>query len=261
MREMFYAEVLENKLLVGEVYDMHIHAPKEVAKAKAGQFLSIYTGNPALLLPRPLSICEADSVRGVFRVIYRAVGEGTREIATFKAGDKVRALGPLGTFYRVEPTHNRFAVVGGGMGAPPMLELTKKIRRENPTAHITVYLGFRSRFQVILHQDFTRFANEVIVATDDGTEGVKGNVLDAFPAQPHYDTIFACGPHIMLKNIAAYAASHNLPCFVSVEEHMACSVGACLACVKKLHTKDGWTYKKVCITGPVFNAKELVWDE
>jgi len=261
MREMFYAEVLENKLLIGEVYDMVLHAPREVAKGTAGQFLSIYTGNPTLLLPRPLSICEADSVRGAFRIIYRAVGEGTREIATFKQGDQVRVLGPLGTFYRIEPTHKKFAIVGGGMGAPPMLELAKKIRRENPTSHITVYLGFRSRFQIILHQDFVRYANEVIIATDDGTEGVQGTVIDAFPQNPDYDTIFACGPHPLLKAVAGYAEKHDLPCFVSVEEHMACSVGACLACVKKLKTQDGWTYKKVCITGPVFNAKELVWDE
>jgi dihydroorotate dehydrogenase electron transfer subunit len=258
---MFYADILENKLLLGEVYDMRLYAPKEVQKAKAGQFLSLYTGNAALLLPRPLSICAADTVSGVFRVIYRAVGEGTREIATLKPGDRVRLLGPLGSFYRVFPEHKRFALVGGGMGAPPMLALAKKIRKEALDAHISVFLGFRSKFQTILEDDFKKYANEVIVATDDGTQGIKGNAVQALAADPNFDIIYGCGPKIMLKFLAKFAEEREIPCYVSVEEHMACSVGACLACVVKVKDGENWAYRRVCNTGPVFNAKELVWDE
>lgn len=262
MREMFHAEVRSNNQIVGDVYDMRLYAPKEVAKAKAGQFLSIYTGNPALILPRPLSICELDKVGGEFRIVYRAAGEGTREIAAFRTGDRARCLGPLGSHYRVSQGHKNFALVGGGMGAPPLLELAKKIRQEIPGAVISVYLGFRSKFATILESDFARYANHVYIATDDGTTGLQGNILQAFPAKPIFDAIFSCGPHIMLKSVAKFADTQGIPCTVSVEEHMACSVGACLACVVKVHDNDGgWSYKRVCASGPVFNAKELFWDE
>ncbi|MCL2353484.1 MAG: dihydroorotate dehydrogenase electron transfer subunit [Defluviitaleaceae bacterium] len=261
-KEIFYGEVLENKLLVGEVYDMTFKAPKEVQKARAGQFLAIYTGNPSMLLPRPISICEVDIVQGTFRVIYRVAGHGTAELAKLKPGDSLRVLGPVGTAFKVDSKHTNFALVGGGIGTPPMLQLAKKIRNQIPHAYISVYLGFRSKFQVILENDLMRYANEVVVATDDGTMGIKGNVIDTFPPDPNFDVIYSCGPSIMLKFLSQYAQERDIPCYVSVEEYMACSVGACLACVVKVKSKtddDGWDYKRVCMTGPVFNSKELEW--
>jgi len=263
MREMLYATVLRNEPLAEDVYDLHLTAPKAVTQAKAGQFLSIYTGNASMLLPRPLSICEANEPRGFFRVVYRVVGEGTREIAAFKTGDKVRMLGPLGSSYHIEDGHKCFALCGGGMGAPPMLALAKKIRKEVEGAQVSVFLGFRSKQQAILEEDFKNYADNVFVATDDGTQGIKGNIIDSLKScEGDFDAIFGCGPQVMLKHLAKYATERNIPCHVSIEEHMACSVGACLACVCKVVTDDetGWTYKRVCNVGPVFNAKELVWE-
>ncbi|MCL2169998.1 MAG: dihydroorotate dehydrogenase electron transfer subunit [Defluviitaleaceae bacterium] len=262
MSEMVFGEVLKNEMLIDDVYDLYIKAPQAVSKAQAGQFLSVYTGDSAMLLPRPLSICGIDVVRGVFRVVYRVMGAGTREIAQFKAGDELKILAPLGSHYRIEPEHTKFAVCGGGMGVPPMLALVKKIRNQVPNAHISVFLGFRNYSQVMLLDDFDKFANELFVFTDDGTCGIKGNIIYGLKSleNPEFDTIFGCGPHGMLKALAKFASDKGMPCHVSIEERMACSVGACLACVCKVHEGGGVAYKRVCSQGPVFDAKELVWE-
>jgi dihydroorotate dehydrogenase electron transfer subunit len=177
----------------------------------------------------------------------------------------VRVLGPLGSFYPIDPAHKNFALVGGGMGVPPLTELAKTIRREIPQAAITVYLGFRNESQIILKEDFEQYADKVFICTDDGSLGFKGNVVQALlqkPQNPDFDVIYGCGPNIMLKSLAGYAADGGITCFVSLEERMACTVGACLACVAKVHTDTGdWAYKKVCSDGPVFNSKEVAWDE
>jgi dihydroorotate dehydrogenase electron transfer subunit len=216
-----------------------------------------------MILPRPLSICEVDSnERGIFRIVYQTIGAGTHEIAAFKVGDKVRVLGPLGSFYPIDHAHKNFALVGGGMGVPPLLELAKTIRREVPGAFINVYLGFRSLSQVILKDDFAKFADEVFTCTDDGSAGFKGNVISCLSEHNLADAIYGCGPKLMLKSLAGFAADNRAACFVSLEERMACMVGACLACVTKVHADTGdVVYKKVCSDGPVFNASEVVWDE
>jgi len=263
MSEMFYAEVVENSPLLDDVFDLYLYAPDAVKAAQAGQFLSLFTGNPAQLLPRPLSLCDIDKKRGIFRIIYRVVGSGTAELAKLSKGDKVRVLGALGSHYQLQAKHKSFALLGGGMGAPPMLALAKKIRNEMPDAHIVTFLGFRDKSHVMLEQDFKKYADTVLVATDDGSYGIKGNSVGVLKDNfSSFDTFFACGPHVMLKHLAQFANEQNMPCFVSIEERMACSIGACLACVCKVVTDDetGFTYKRVCSHGPVFNAKELVWE-
>ena len=262
MKELTYGEVVENKLVADEIYELYIHSPKEVVRARPGQFLSIFTGNPSMILPRPLSICEIDKEEGTFRIIYRAGGEGTKEIATYSKGDKLGVLGPLGISFRVDQKNKNYAIVGGGIGVPPLLELSKKIREEVPDSKIYVYLGFRGQPQVILEEDFKKYVDEVTICTDDGTYGFHGNVIAAMKnLNKQLDIAYACGPHIMLKFLAKYCEEIDIQCTVSVEEHMACCVGACLACVIKQKTNDGdWAYRRVCMNGPVFNAKELVWE-
>ncbi|MCL2235107.1 MAG: dihydroorotate dehydrogenase electron transfer subunit [Defluviitaleaceae bacterium] len=260
MKELFCGEVLENKLIAPDVWDMRICASDTVKAAQAGQFVSLYTGDSAMLLPRPISICEIDRLAGVLRIVYRVVGGGTEKIAALKTGCQVQGLAPLGSHYQINPKHGKFAIVGGGMGTPPMLALASKIRGEVPNAHISVFLGFRDKSQVILDDDFTKYANGVTVSTDDGSFGVKGNPIQLLPDNPEFDAVFGCGPHIMLKYLAKYADGKGLPCHVSLEERMACSIGACLACVTKIGTTNDWQYSRVCASGPVFDAKEVVWE-
>jgi dihydroorotate dehydrogenase electron transfer subunit len=270
---IFWAEVLKNEPLTEGIYDLHIKASvPDVAgvhtvrppKAKAGQFLSIYTGSAAMILPRPLSICETDKAGEVFRVIYQTAGAGTLEIAKAKIGDKLQVLGPLGNSYPINQNHKNFVLVGGGIGVPPLLELAKTIRFDMPQAFITAYLGFRNKGQIILAGDLTGFTDEVFLCTDDGSMGFKGNVVQRLSKNTKNnlaDVIYGCGPGAMLKSLADYAADNKITCFVSLEERMACTIGACLACVVKVHEGDKWGYKKVCSDGPVFNATEVAWDE
>jgi len=275
-------KIIENKQIAPDIFDLRIHSPVQVGLATAGQFLGIYTGNAAMLLPRPLSICEIDPVGGTLRVIYRVVGGGTREIAGLGVGDTLRVLGPLGNGYAIDPDYPNVAIVGGGLGVPPLLGLAASIRAAAPGVKIAVYLGFRDKSQVILVEDFWRFVDEITVCTDDGSLGVQGNAVAAFrqgchpgldpgsspgqcPTGSHIamttpDIIYGCGPKPMLKALSQYAAQAALPCYVSVEEHMACCVGTCLACAVKLRQNDSTVaIKRACCDGPVFNAREVVW--
>jgi len=257
MSEMFYADIIQNKPIAEDTFDLRIQAPAQAMTTAPGQFLSVFTGNPAMLLPRPLSICEIDADNNTFRIIYRIAGDGTKEIANTRAGGKLRVLGPLGNGFYIDTKYNNYAIVGGGIGAPPLLELAKRIRKEIPNSKIAVYLGFRSKSQLILEDDFKKYADEVMICTDNGTYGIKGNAIAAMPPNADFDMVYGCGPKVMLKFLAQYAEQRNMPCFVSMEEHMACSIGACLACVVKVHPRD---LRRVCCDGPVFNAKEVVWE-
>ena len=256
----YNVKVLENKELAKNIYDMLLDCQEAARQAEAGQFISVYTGNPAMLLPRPLSICEIDKAKGSFRIVYRIAGEGTETIAGFKSGDTVRIIAPLGNPFEISPQHKNFAVVGGGIGVPPLLELTKKLKKTAPGSSISVYLGFRDKEQVILEKDFLQYTDKVYITTDDGSYGTAGTVMQNLETSRGFDTVYACGPHIMLKNISLWADKQNIPCFVSMEERMACTVGACLACVVKVLENGNVTRKTVCANGPVFNSKELVWE-
>jgi dihydroorotate dehydrogenase electron transfer subunit len=270
MSEIAFTKVIENKQIAPDIFDLRIHSPGQSAKAVAGQFLGIYTGNPSMLLPRPLSICEIDAKGGILRVVYRVVGGGTREIADFTADDKLRVLGPLGNGYEKAlaagdmKEMKNIAIVGGGLGVPPLLELAADIRKREPETKIAVYLGFRDKLQVILEGDFGKYADEITVCTDNGSYGLDGNVLANMPQDPQYDMIYGCGPAPMLRALARYAEQKNLPCFVSVEEHMACCVGTCLACAVKVRQNGNGSgipvNKRACCDGPVFNAREVVWE-
>jgi len=260
MSKMMHATVIENKQIAQDIYDLRIHSLEQAAQAKAGQFLGIFTDSPAMLLPRPISICEIDKAGGILRMIYRVVGGGTKEIADIAAGETLRVLGPVGNGYAIDNSHRDIAIVGGGLGVPPLLQLAASIRKANPEANIAVYLGFRDKSQVILKEDFERYTSEVTICTDDGSCGINGNVFAAMPQNPKFDTVYGCGPKPMLAALAKYAEAASLPCFVSVEEHMACCVGTCLACAVKAHEGENTVNKRACYDGPVFNAKELVWE-
>ena len=262
MKDIFSAEVLENKQIADHIFELLLHCPNEAGRARVGQFISIFTGNPAMILPRPLSLCEINKEEGTFRIIYRAEGDGTKFISKYKKGELLNCLGPVGQAFRVDPNKKNVAIVGGGIGVPPLLELAKQIRKASPDAKISVYLGFRSKQNVFLEDDFKKFADLVVITTDDGSYGEKNNAVAVMPKGNEFDHTYGCGPGIMLKFLSKYSEERNIPCTVSMEEHMACSIGACLACVVKIKQgEDGWAYRRVCCSGPVFaDAKELIWE-
>ncbi len=224
-------------------------------EAHAGQFLGVYIEDASRLLARPISICDVDTARGLIRMVYRISGEGTRKLSAYHAGKALDVLGVLGNGYDICAAEGkRTIVIGGGIGIPPMLLAVKSLPGEKE-----IVLGYADA-QTFLRDEFEKEA-KVYIATMDGSVGTKGTVIDAMDAgQVKGDIIFACGPMPMLRAVKRYAAEHQMEAYISLEERMACGVGACLGCVCKTVKKDGHTHvnnTRVCTEGPVFDAKEV----
>lgn len=247
------AQIVVSEKLTEGIYSLLI-ATKASEDAVPGQFINVFSNDGSKLLPRPISICEIDKAQGTLRVVYRVVGKGTEEFSKLQAGDTVEVLGPLGNGFPLEA--GKAIVVGGGIGVPPMLELAKEL-----SGDVTAVLGYRTD-DLFLADDFIDAAGEVIFATDDGSAGVHGTVVDAMKENDlKADVIYACGPKPMLRGVAEYAASIGAKCYVSMEERMACGVGACLGCVCQSTEVDDHSHvnnKRVCKDGPVFLSTEVV---
>ena len=218
-----------------------------------GQFISLYSADKSRLLPRPISICQVNREAGTIRLVYRLAGAGTREFALLSPGDTVKVLGPLGNGFPVKDfTDKNVLLIGGGIGIPPLLQTAAELHKAS------FAVGYRS--ETYLYEDMQAIG-DVYVSTEDGSLGTKGNVLDAIRANGlHPDAAFACGPKPMLRALAAWAENENIPLYISMEEHMACGIGACLACVCKTTDVDGHSHVKnarICKDGPVFLSKEV----
>ena len=247
------AVVVSQKEIGKDIFDMVLSFPKGAKEARPGQFLAMYCNDATKLLPRPISICGIDAEAGTLRVVYRIAGEGTREFSKMKQGDTLEVMGPLGNGFAMK--EGKAILVGGGIGIPPMLELAKQLSAEK-----TVVLGYRD--ELFLKDEFEKTA-EVAVATEDGSFGTKGTVIDAIRENAiNGDIIYACGPMPMLKALAEYASEHDMEAQISLEERMACGIGACLGCICKTKEKDHHTNvnnSRICKDGPVFDAKEVVF--
>lgn len=258
MKTIENAEILKNKLFAPNIWEMVIKTPKIVQEAKAGQFVNLYTGRGEYLLPRPISICEIQKEEGTLRLLYQIVGKGTEIFSQKKVGETIQVMGPLGNGFDLkQETCGAHVVIGGGIGAPPLLELVKGLQGK-----VYIFLGARSH--PVLIEEFERLGAEVHVATEDGSFGFQGNVLELIHVvEPHADEIYACGPKVMLKNVAVWAAERGIVAQVSMEERMACGIGACVGCAVKIQKKDqsDWEHLKVCKDGPVFLSNEVIWDE
>lgn len=248
------AKVLSQTQLAEGIYDMWISTELALG-AKPGQFICLYTKDASALLPRPISICEVNREKQALRIVYRVAGKGTAEFATYQAGDSVEILGTLGNGFPVEKAKGKKVfLMGGGIGIPPMLQLAKEM---DATKQIVV--GYRDS-QTFLRQDLEKYG-QVYIATEDGSVGTKGNVMNAISENGiDADVIFACGPMPMLRAIKKYAQESGIDAYISLEEHMACGVGACLGCVVKTKEIDHHSHvhnARICTDGPVFEAREV----
>lgn len=235
------------------VFDLWLQTEKIAAQAVPGQFVSVYTGDASRLLPRPISICEADGEKGLLRLVYRVAGGGTAEISGMKQGDPVAVLGPLGNGYPLGT--KKALLIGGGIGIPPMLELAKRLDCEKQ-----IVLGYANG-NLFLKEDLEQYGPAAI-ATDDGSAGTHGTVLDAIRENGlEADVIYACGPKPMLRALKDYALERGIECWLSLEERMACGIGACLGCVCETTDVDDHSKvhnARICKDGPVFAAEEVV---
>ena len=247
----------QEKLAEG-IYSMWLDAPEMAEVAVPGQFIAVYTNDQSKLLPRPISICEIDKENGRLRVVYRVTGPktGTEEFSKLKAGDIIPVIGPLGNGFPYEKAEGKKVfLMGGGIGVPPILELAKQMDCEKKQ----IVVGYRDA-QTFLKEEFEQ-NGELYISTEDGSVGTKGNVMDAIRENAlEADMIYACGPTPMLRAIKQYAEENGIECYISLEERMACGIGACLACVCKSKEKDAHSNvnnKRICKDGPVFLSTEV----
>lgn len=261
LKKMVEAEIVKNSRITENVYEMLLENKYLAEFSEAGQFVGVYLDQPQMLLPRPFGICQTDKRHETVRIVYRIAGEGTRIMSGYTKGKTLKVLGPCGTGFTYL-SEQRVIIAGGGMGAVPLLMLAEEIKDKNPAAEIDVFLGFQNAEQVVLQDEFVRLGSRVYISTDDGSVGFEGNVLSVMEAKPaRGDILYACGPKVMLKAVSAYADANNIRAQVSLEERMACGIGACVCCAVKVKSENGTEYDKVCKRGPVFSSKEVVWDD
>lgn len=256
MKKHEMMQVVKQRPLTHNVYELTLKGELVRFMNEPGQFVHIRVENQYLpLLRRPISIAEINQHANEFKMIYRAEGAGTKLLASKQSGEAVDVLGPLGHGFPTDVLESgkTAVLVGGGIGVPPLYELSKRlIAKGIKVVHV---LGFQSAADVFYEEEFNELG-DTHIATVDGTLGTKGFVTDVIDRlQLPYDTMFSCGPTPMLRALEANYS--DKPLYISLEERMGCGIGACFACVCR-QAEESNAYKKICSDGPVFQAGEVL---
>lgn len=252
--------VEENVQIAKDTYKMKIKGNFVKECRTPGQFVNIRIGDGREhVLRRPISISEIDRGENLVTIIYRIVGEGTKFMANIKKGNEIDIMGPLGRGYDVLSLKKgqTALLVGGGIGVPPLYELAKQFNQRGIKT-ITI-LGFNSKDEVFYEDEFKKFS-ETYVSTVDGSVGTKGFVTDVIKTLQKennlvFDKYYSCGPAPMLKALVNTVGEDG---YISLENRMACGIGACYACVCKKKDKKKDAYTRVCYDGPVYLASDIV---
>lgn len=248
--------IVSKRTLAKGIFDIEIYCPHIAKEAKAGQFAQ--AAAEGFFLRRPISICDIDKEAGTIRLVFEVRGKGTDKLSELNKGDLIDIIAPLGNGFKTLEKGKKAICIGGGIGTPPMVGIAKEYG-ENAVA----ISGFRNMAAVILQEDLRACGAKTVLCTDDGSAGIKGFVTDALVEELKNgkpDIIYACGPMVMLKNIAKICEDNGIYCQVSLEQRMACGVGACLVCACRT-VKDGEEFNShVCKDGPVFDSKEVVFE-
>lgn len=252
------AVVIKQEEIIPGFYRMVLSAGEVAKNAKPGQFLHVRcvdTLDP--LLRRPISIHAVDRKKGEVSLFYRVVGRGTAALAAKDKGDRLNILGPLGRGFTIPENSGRVAVIVGGIGIAPLYFFLQELSVIKTYAN--VFLGAATKEQLFFSSEIEALGHNVFPATDDGTAGHHGTVVELF-AQNLSDNVYGCGPAGMLQSLCRILEEHRIRGEVSLEERMGCGVGACLSCVCKTVGKGAdYSYSRVCVDGPVFPAGEVVW--
>jgi len=286
-------EVVANREIAPSYFSMRLAVPPRLARFRPGQFVMLgWDEGCDPFLPRAMSIRRAWPASRRFQVpgskiqvkkglhanselrvaeveiLYKIYGRGTALLAAMRPGRFLRALGPLGNAFEVPRSATGVIMVAGGIGVPPIAALAESLakRRTSHRTEMTVFLGGRSKADLLCAADFRRAGAKVHPATEDGSIGFKGlvtNLLEQFLRTPHpapRTVIYACGPHPMLAALTPIAEKYDLPYQASLEANMACGFGACVGCVVPVKGGEGHrTYGLVCKDGPVFDAHDILW--
>ncbi|MFH1124984.1 MAG: dihydroorotate dehydrogenase electron transfer subunit [Pseudomonadota bacterium] len=257
-----YAEIAFNDRLTPDTWVMGLRSAEIAGRAKPGQFVMIRVRSGVdPLLRRPFSICGVKE--DLFLVLYRVVGRGTAIMTEAGGGQELKVLGPLGKAFEAPKTGKRCLLVGGGIGVAPLFFLAQSLKERK----FQFLMGFRSVAEIISLDHAVGRKGEVLIATDDGTEGHVGFVTDLLEmalegsrAQKRSIALFTCGPKPMLRRVAQMAADRKISCQASLEATMACGLGACQGCAVKAASKEERPYYHVCQEGPVFPREVIDWD-
>jgi dihydroorotate dehydrogenase electron transfer subunit len=300
-------EVVANREIAPTYFSMRLQGPSFLGRFRPGQFLMVgWEDGFDPLLPRAMSIrrakCappplppprrgegEGGGARCEVEILYKVFGRGTALLSATRPGRFLRALGPLGNAFEVPRSATQVLLVAGGIGVPPIAALAEALasRRTARGMEMTVFVGGKSKADLLCVADFRKAGAKVRLATEDGTAGHKGLVtelLEEFLSTSHLaprtshstrrtpksaprtshsaprTVIYACGPHPMLAALTPIAEKYDLPYHASLEANMACGFGACMGCVVPARGGEGHrTYRLVCKDGPVFNARDILW--
>jgi dihydroorotate dehydrogenase electron transfer subunit len=272
-------EVCENVLLARHTYRIRLATPELAAQIRPGQFVMIrLPGHSDPLLGRPFALYDtylaADGLPAGMDIVYLVVGKLTGLLSALRVGDRVEVWGPLGNgFLPLHPPGNHVALVAGGIGQTPFLAYLRELLGTRgyggrPAGRIvdrvSLYYGIRTRDLAAGVEDFRAAGAEVHLASDDGSLGYPGLVTDLLrwhlESAPPPQHLIGCGPEPMMHALARLAASLDIPCQLSLETPMACGLGICFSCVTAVHTPEGIDYRRVCVDGPVFDARTLALD-
>lgn len=235
----------ENVLISEGVYKLSIKGKFNV---KPGQFFMLKGSELEPLLPRPISVYDVDDEKISF--LYQIVGQGTKHLSKLGENDELQIMGPLGNGFDVERIKGKIAVVSGGIGIAPLVYLIKKLT----DCEIDLYSGFKTVDYSV--DSVEKYVNKINLSTESGNIGHKGYITDLLNPK-EYETVICCGPEIMMKKVISMCNDTRTPVYVSMENHMACGIGACLVCTCK--TKGG--NKRTCKDGPVFDGKDLIFND
>ncbi|MCL2324606.1 MAG: dihydroorotate dehydrogenase electron transfer subunit [Actinomycetia bacterium] len=252
------AQVLGNERFAPDLWSLTLYAPRIAEAIAPGQFVSLALGDSARLLRRPLSVFQSDAAEGTIELLYQVVGEGTGLMASWQEDEIRSLLGPLGNTWPIAEGVQTALLVGGGIGTAPLALLALELRKRGVV--VTMLQAAQTAERLVARGFFEDTVAAWICATDDGSAGTQGLIttpLAELLDREDFDVAYICGPEVMQTAVAALCAQHALRCYVSLERRMACGIGACAGCV--VTTTQG--LKGVCAAGPIFDAKEVCWDD
>jgi len=247
-------KVIENKRLSNDFFVLELSGNDKLPDFKPGQFAQVRVdGSPETFLRRPISIHDVDYGRNTFKLLIQVAGKGTKILSRLSNGDFLNLIYPLGNSFGLPGKSEKVLLVGGGCGVAPLLFLGKYLKSSGYM--LDILLGFRNSERIIEFEEYLEIG-KVFLTTEDGSRGEKGFITNhSVFSNGRYDKIYCCGPESMMRAIAGYCKKNNIACEVSLENLMACGIGACLCCI--VDTVKGNLCS--CIDGPVFNINELKW--
>lgn len=249
MKKQMKMVVESTKEIALDTVEMTLENADIAQNTKPGQFLHLQIEGHTLR--RPISIADIDREKGLVTILFKKLGDGTRQLATYQAGMTMDALGPNGNGFSYDASMKTALLIGGGVGIPPLYNLGKELRHKG--IQVKAVLGFQTKEQVFYEEGFNDLG-ETWIVTDDGSYGQQGFVTNVLEQTGVFDAYFSCGPMPMLQAVTAKLGQKHG--YISLEERMGCGVGACFACVIPANTEAG--YKKICQDGPVFAADEVI---